>query len=122
MLTIYTYKNCSTCRKATKFLQTRGITYEEKPIREDPPTLNQLSHMLETYNGQIKRLFNSSSQDYREAGLKHTLASLSDKEAFDHLQRNGNLVKRPFLIGENTALVGFKESEWLASLDDSKSR
>ena len=121
MLTIYTYKNCSTCRKATKFLQSRGITYEEKPIREDPPTLDQLARMLETYDGQMKRLFNSSSQDYRDAGLKHTLAGLSEGEAFDHLQRNGNLVKRPFLIGENVALVGFKESEWVALLDDSKS-
>ena len=120
MLTIYTYKNCSTCRKATKFLQTRGITYEEKPIREDPPTLNQLARMLETNDGQIRRLFNSSSQDYREAGLKDKLVTLGQEEAFGRLRRNGNLVKRPFLIGEDTALVGFNENEWASQLDNQK--
>ena len=118
MLTIYTYKNCSTCRKAKKFLQLRSIDYEEKPIREDPPTIKELAVMLKTYNGQIKHLFNSSSQDYREAGLKDKLTNLKQKEAFDYLQRNGNLVKRPFLIGENIALLGFKESEWASLLDD----
>jgi len=117
MLTLYTYKYCSTCGKAKKFLQLRSINYEEKPIRELPPTIVELASMLKTYNGQIKRLFNSSSQDYREAGLKDKLANLSHEEAFVYLQRNGNLVKRPFLIGENTALLGFKESEWAAVLD-----
>ena len=117
MLTIYTYKNCCTCRNAKKFLQLRGIDYEEKPIREVPPTIKELDSMLKTYNGQLRRLFNTSSQDYREAGLKDRLANLSQEEAFEHLQRNGNLVKRPFLIGENTALLGFKESEWATILD-----
>ena len=118
MLTIYTYKNCSTCRKATKFLQLRGIDYKEKPIREVPPTMQELASMLKTYNGQIKRLFNSSSKDYREAGLKDKLANLKKKEAFGYLQRNGNLVKRPFLVGENISLLGFNESEWVSLLDD----
>ena len=118
MLTIYTFKNCSACRKATKFLQLRGIDYEEKPIREVSPTIKELTRMLKTHNGQIKHLFNSSSQDYREIGLKDKLANLKQEEAFDYLQRNGNLVKRPFLIGENVALLGFKESEWASLLDD----
>ena len=73
--------------------------------------------MLKTYNGQLKRLFNTSSQDYREAGLKDKLANLSQEEAFGYLQRNGNLIKRPFLIGESTALLGFKENEWKSVLD-----
>jgi len=28
------------------------------------------------------------------------------------LARNGNLVKRPFLIGSGVGLVGFDEAEW----------
>ena len=118
MLTIYTYKNCGTCRKATKFLQLRGIDYEEKPIREVPPTIKELASMLKTYNGQIKYLFNSSSQDYRKFGLKDKLATIKQEEAFGYLQRNGNLIKRPFLIGENVALLGFKDSEWASLLDN----
>lgn len=116
MLTIYTYKNCSTCRKATKFLDARDIAYEERPIRETPPTEEALARMLEAYDGNITRLFNTSSRDYREAGLKDKLPHLSPDEAFAHLRANGNLVKRPFLLGQGVALVGFKEAEWTAQL------
>ena len=37
---------------------------------------------------------------------------MSDEEAFALQQTNGNLVKRPFVIGEGIGLVGFKEVEW----------
>ena len=33
------------------------------------------------------------------------------------LAGNGNLVKRPFLIGDGVARVGFGEKEWMAALD-----
>ena len=37
---------------------------------------------------------------------------MSESEAFDLLSQNGNLVKRPFLIGEDKVLVGFKQPDW----------
>jgi arsenate reductase len=116
MYQLYTYKNCSTCRKAKKFLDTKGIPYDEHPIRETPPKTDELSRMLEAYNGRMTRLFNTSSKDYREAGLKDLLPTLGQDEAFARLQKNGNLVKRPFLIGDGVALVGFKEDEWATRL------
>jgi arsenate reductase len=114
MLKFYTYKKCSTCRNARKFLDAKGIAYEERPIRETPPSPAELARMLNAYEGKMTRLFNSSSQDYRDAGLKDLLPTLSQDQAFAHLQANGNLVKRPFLLGDEIALVGFKEAEWAA--------
>ncbi len=116
MCRLYTYKNCSTCRKAKKCLDARGIAYTEHPIRETPPTPAELARMLKAYDGKMTRLFNTSSQDYRDAGLKDKLPSLSQDEAFALLRKNGNLVKRPFLLGENVAVVGFKDDEWAARL------
>jgi len=116
MLKFYTYKKCSTCRNARKFLDAKGIVYEERPIRETPPSPAELARMLDAYEGVMPRLFNTSSQDYRDADLKATLPSLSKDEAFARLQENGNLVKRPFLLGDKVALVGFKEAEWEARL------
>ena len=40
--TIYTLANCSTCRDATKWLRARAVAFEEKAIRETPPTLAEL--------------------------------------------------------------------------------
>lgn len=115
-ITIYTYKNCGTCRKATKWLDANNIQYTEKPIRETPPSKPELEQMFEAYEGEIKKLFNTSGQDYRAQGIKDKLPNLTQKEVFDLLTQNGNLVKRPFLISKQASLIGFKEEEWKKAL------
>ena len=41
---------------------------------------------------------------------------MSDEEQFELLSSDGMIVKRPILVGDDFVLVGFKESEWKASL------
>ena len=36
--------------------------------------------------------------------------------ALDLLAARGNLVKRPFVLGDGFGLVGFKEAQWSACL------
>ncbi len=119
MLTIYTYQKCGTCREALKWLDARGISYQVKAIRETPPTVEELKTMLAALGGDLRRLFNTSGVDYRELGMKDQLPEMSQTEALELLARNGNLVKRPFVTGSGTALVGFKEAVWLEVLGDS---
>lgn len=109
---IYTYKSCSTCRKATKWLEAKGIAFEELPIRETPPSRAELEAMLAHYDGELRRLFNTAGGDYRELDMKNRLPEMSQEEAFGLLSSRGNLVKRPFLIDDAFGLVGFKEAEW----------
>ena len=109
---IYTYKNCSTCRKAIKWLEAKGLAFEEQPIRETPPGKSELKAMLGYYDGDLRRLFNTAGGDYRELDLKTRLPGMAAEEAIELLSGRGNLVKRPFLIGEDFGLVGFREEEW----------
>jgi len=118
MLKFYEYDKCSTCRKARKWLDENDVTYERLPIRETPPSPAELQTMLEAYDGNIKRLINTSSADYRASGLKDDILNLSTDDVFTRLQTKGNLVKRPFLIGDGVALVGFKEAEWETEIKD----
>ena len=111
-LKIYAYKNCDSCRKAIKFLETKGIEYQLIPIRETPPSKSELRIMLSCYNGNIRKLFNTSGGDYKAMNLKEKLPLISDSEAIDILSKNGNLVKRPFVVNGNTGIVGFNESNW----------
>jgi arsenate reductase len=41
---------------------------------------------------------------------------MSEADAFDLLSSRGNLVKRPFVLGDAYGLVGFKEDVWVAAL------
>ncbi len=112
MLKIYIYAQCDTCRKAVKWLREHNIAFEERPIRETPPSRAELRVMLAANGGEMRKLFNTSGRDYREQELGAKLSTLSESEAFDLMAANGNLVKRPFLIGKGVALVGFNPATW----------
>ena len=109
---IYTYKSCGTCRKATRWLRARKIAFEEIPVRKTPPSLEELKAMLHYQNGKIRKLFNTAGGDYRALNLKERLPEMSNDEALELLTSRGNLVKRPFVLGEGFGLVGFKEAVW----------
>lgn len=116
MLTVYAYQKCSTCRNALRWLDDRGIPHQVKPIRDTPPTVAELETALAAHNGDIRKLFNTSGTDYRALGLKDRIASMSAPEALALLSQNGNLVKRPFAIGDGAALNGFKQALWESTL------
>ena len=113
---LYAYKNCDTCRKAAKWLKENQIPHETKAIRETPPSVAELEAALRANGGDLRKLFNTSGGDYREMGIKDRLPDMTEAEALELLSQNGNLVKRPFLIGDGVALNGFNEAIWKNSL------
>jgi arsenate reductase (glutaredoxin) len=112
MLKVYTYVKCDSCRKAIRFLTAKGISFKLIPIRETPPSKNELQRMLKSYEGEMMKLFNTSGEDYRTKNIKAKLPSLNQEQIWELLTKNGNLVKRPFVIGDNFGLVGFKPDQW----------
>lgn len=115
-VTVYTYAKCSTCRDAVEWLLAHGVDFVERPIRETPPTVDELQRMLVFQDGNLRRLFNTSGGDYRERGLGTKLTKMPVPVAFRLLASNGNLVKRPFLLGDTFGLVGFDEAAWSKAL------
>jgi len=109
---IYEYAKCSTCRSALKFLDQHEVDYEKIPIVETPPTKAELKKMLASVGGNIRKLFNTSGELYREMKVGLKLDSMTESEALDLLASNGKLIKRPFVIFGGSGLVGFKEEEW----------
>jgi arsenate reductase len=116
MLRVYTLANCDTCRKAVKWLRTHAVSFEERAIRETPPTVAELRSALAAKGGEIRKVFNVAGGDYRAQRLGEKLPAMSDAAALGLLAGNGNLVKRPFVVGDGIALVGFDEAAWGATL------
>lgn len=112
MLKLYTLSNCDTCRKAAKWLRARGVEFEERAIRETPPTAAEVRAMVKAQGGELKKVFNAAGGEFREQKLAEKLPTMSEQDAVALLTTNGSLVKRPFLIGAGVGLVGFKEQEW----------
>ena len=110
-LTVYQYKKCSTCVKALKYLDAKGVDYTAIDITEQAPTQTELNKMLEHF--ELKRIFNTSGVVYRELKVSAQLkAGMTQDEAIELLASNGRLVKRPFLLTDTAGLVGFKIDEW----------
>lgn len=111
------YPKCSTCRKAKKWLDERGIAYTDRHIVEDNPTADELRTWIATSGLPIRRFFNTSGMKYRELGMKDRFAAgITEGECLELLSQDGMLVKRPLVVGDDFVLVGFKQAEWEQAL------
>ena len=109
----YQYPKCSTCRKAAKFLKENNVDFTSIDIVETPPSKLELKTMLDSYDGDLRRLFNTSGVQYRELKMKDKLPKMTAAEAIELLSGNGKLIKRPFLLDNNkNGIVAFKETDW----------
>lgn len=106
------YPKCTTCQKAQKWLDDRGVRYDLRDIREENPTEAELRDWHMRSGLPLKRFFNTSGLQYKALDLKDRLPEMSEDEQFKLLASDGMLVKRPLLIGDGFVIVGFKESEY----------
>ena len=113
---VYCYSRCTTCKKALKWLDDKGVSYEQIDIKEDHPDEAALRKIHARSGLPLKRFFNTSGLPYREMGLSKKLPEMSEDEQFALLATDGMLVKRPLVVGEDVVLVGFKEEEWKEKL------
>lgn len=110
--TFVCYPKCSTCRKAQKYLDEHGVSYELRDIKTNNPTKEELRAWYEKSGLELKRFFNTSGTLYKEMKLKEKLPDMTEEEKLTLLATDGMLVKRPIFIGGGRVLVGFKEKEW----------
>lgn len=106
------YPKCTTCQKAKKWLTEKGISFEERDIKTENPTKEELEAWYKKSGLPLKRFFNTSGILYKEMKLKDRLPEMTEDEQLTFLSTDGMLVKRPILISDEQVLVGFKEKEW----------
>ena len=112
MIKVYCYSKCSTCKKALKWLDDRGVAYEKIDLKENNPGEEELREYHAKSGLPLKRFFNTSGMIYRDMELSKKLPAMSDDEQFALLASDGMLVKRPLLGKGDTVLTGFREKEW----------
>jgi len=113
---VYQYSKCSTCRKALAWLRSNDVEFESIDIVTSTPNVATLRRVLERSGLPIKKLFNTSGEAYRQGGYSQRLETMTEGEALTELAANGKLVKRPLLIGEDVALVGFDAATYASKL------
>ncbi len=110
------YPKCTTCKKAQAWLDSKGIEYVLRNIKEENPTYEELSLWHAKSGKDLRKFFNTSGLLYKSMELKNKLPAMSEEEQLSLLSTDGMLVKRPLLITDDNVLIGFKESEWEETL------
>jgi arsenate reductase (glutaredoxin) len=113
---VYQYPKCSTCRKALKWLEERGVDFAATDLVASPPSASTLRDLHARSGLPIARFFNTSGESYRAGGFKARLGGMTERDAIAALAADGKLIKRPILDTGSDVLVGFSEAAYAASL------
>ena len=107
----YSYLKCSTCRKASKWLESKNFEFQLIDIVKEPPLVNYLNLALKQYSDYKKRVFNTRGKAFKTLNLD--IDRLSKEEIIQLLLSDGKLIKRPFLIYERKKVIlVFNEVEY----------
>lgn len=117
-MTFLCYPKCSTCVKALKWLDEHEVSYTLRDIKEDNPTLQELTAWHSQSGLPLKKFFNTSGLLYKSMNLKEKLPTMTEDEQLRLLASDGMLVKRPVLVGDNFVTTGFSETAWKKLLNE----
>ena len=107
----YSYPKCSTCRKASKWLDQKNISYQFIDIVNKPPSKDYLKLALKQLSLDKKKIFNTRGKSFKSMNIN--IKDLSNEKIIKLLLNDGKLIKRPFLIiNESKFILGFNESEY----------
>lgn len=110
---LLSYELCGTCRKALKFLSSRGVSVEVRSIVQAPPTLEELRKWVPQSGLSLHRWLNKSGQNYRAMG-KAKVDAADEETLLRWMSQDGKWVKRPVLVFSGQVRVGFDEAQYAA--------
>ena len=111
---LYSYPKCSTCRKASKWLDQNNINYQFIDIIKNPPSKKFLELALKQFSLDIKKIFNTRGKSFKS--IDFDILNLPKKEIVELLSNDGKLIKRPFLIiNESKLILGFNDFEYTSN-------
>lgn len=108
MLTVYGLKNCDTCRKATKWLEARGVAHEFRDLRAHPPSANDWQSWIAEYGHET--LINRRGTTWRGLTAADT-DGLDNERAILLLKAHPALMKRPLFDFGDTRVLGFAKAQ-----------
>jgi Spx/MgsR family transcriptional regulator len=104
MTRMWGLKSCDTCRRARRWLETRGIAFTFHDVREDPPERDQLTHWLKIVGADV--LINRRGTTWRSLS-ESAKRNIESGDIVPTLEQYPALLKRPILEHGKQIRVGF---------------
>lgn len=103
--------NCTTCRKAKKFMEKRGFQLSFRDLGKEQLTVAEIEELIG--NHDYRNFLNSRNELYRKAKMK--IAPPPRKEAVRMMAQEPNLIRRPVILAGGRVVLGF-DKEGMAKL------
>lgn len=97
--------NCTTCRKAKKFMENRGFHLDFRDLGKERLTAAEIEDLIGDRN--YKDFLNSRNELFRKANMKEEPPSR--KEAIQMMAKEPNLIRRPVILAGGRIVLGFDE-------------
>jgi len=97
--------NCTTCRKARKFLEKRGYQLYFRDLAKERLSPAELEKLIG--NRDHTDFLNTRNETYRKENMKENPPSR--KEAIQLMSREPNLIRRPVVVAGGRVVLGFDE-------------
>lgn len=108
MLKLYGLKKCSTCQKATAWLDDKNAPYDFTDVKQEGVSKEQVSRWSKALGGWEK-LINRAGYTWRGLPASET-ADLTEAKAVALAVKNPSLIRRPLIeYRDGTITVGFSD-------------
>ena len=101
---IYHNPRCSKSRNTLQILRDRGIEPEIIEYLKTPPSVNELTKILDLLAMAPRQLMRRGEKTYKEQGLNDD--SLSDKKLVAAMVADPILIERPIVLANGKAALG----------------
>ena len=98
--------NCTTCRKARKFLERRGYQLYFRDLAKQRLSPTELEKLIG--DRDYKDFLNPRNETYREENMKEEPPTR--KQAIQMMAKEPNLIRRPVVVAGGRVVVGFDEN------------
>lgn len=114
-VTFYWLPTCSTCQKAVRWLDRRGVKITTfRDIKEQPLTTIEILELVKMLGGPAE-LFSKRAIKYREMKLNER--EVPPAEMLDLMTAEYTFLKRPIMVINDQAIAGFFEKSFESFLE-----
>jgi Spx/MgsR family transcriptional regulator len=103
---IYLYANCSSCRSADALLKNVGVAALQRDLFKERLSSEEIKSLVSRIGRSVSELLSTRSRPYAELGLAGN--ELTDDEIVDLMAKHPALIRRPIVVRDRQAVVGFK--------------
>ncbi|WP_100641097.1 ArsC family reductase [Marinobacter salexigens] len=110
---LYGIRNCDTVKKARKWLDEQGISYEFHDFKKEGLSEAKLTEWEQAVGWET--LLNRRGTTWRKLSeeVRDTISALS---AHDIMLENTSIIKRPVVEHNDTVYVGFNADDWATTI------